>query len=264
MSSSTENNVHCRRLQGKVAIVTASTAGIGLGIARRLCSEGAKVVISSRRLSNVDDTLAELKNEGFEDVAGISCHVGDRNQLEKLINFTIDTYGRLDILVSNAAVNPAAGPITEMDEVAIDKILDINIKSAIILAKLAVQQMHKQRTGGSIVFISSYTAFNPTPPIPMYAVSKTALLGLTKALAEELGPDSIRVNCVAPGIVPTKFAAALVASPELEEASKARTVLGRLGRPEDMAAAVAFLVSDDASYVTGETLVVAGGMQSRL
>jgi len=264
MSSSTQNNAHCRRLQGKVAIVTASTAGIGLGIARRLCSEGAKVVISSRRLSNVNDTLAELQNEGFEDVAGIACHVGDRSQLEKLISFTVGTYGRLDIVVSNAAVNPAAGPITEMDEIAIDKILDINIKSAIILAKLAVQQMQKQRTGGSIVFISSYTAFNPTPPIPMYAVSKTALLGLTKALAKELGPDDIRVNCVAPGIVPTKFAAALVASPELEEASKARTLLGRLGRAEDMAAAVAFLVSDDASYVTGETLVVAGGMQSRL
>jgi dehydrogenase/reductase SDR family protein 4 len=151
-----------------------------------------------------------------------------------------------------------------MDESAIDKILDINIKSAIILAKLAVQQMQKQRSGGAIVFISSYTAFNPTPPIPMYAVSKTALLGLTKALAEELGPEGIRVNCVAPGIVPTKFAAALVASPELEAENKARTFLGRLGRPEDMAATVAFLVSDDASYITGETIVVAGGMQSRL
>jgi len=116
----------------------------------------------------------------------------------------------------------------------------------------------------SIVFVSSYTAFNPTAPIAMYAVSKTALLGLTKALAEELGPDGIRVNCVAPGIVPTKFAAALVASPELEEANKAKTLLGRLGTPEDIAGAVAFLVSSDAGYVTGETLVVAGGMQSRL
>lgn len=259
----TKNNVQCRRLEGKVAIVTASTAGIGLGIARRLCTEGAEVVISSRKLSNVNDTVLELKNEGF-DVAGIACHVGDRQQLEKLVNFTIETYGRLDILCSNAAVNPASGPITEMDEAAIDKILDINIKSAIILAKLAVQQMTKQRSGGSIVFISSYTAFNPAPPIAMYAVSKTALLGLTKALAEELGPDGIRVNCVAPGIVPTKFAAVLVASPELEEASKARSLLGRLGSANDMAGAVAFLVSDDASYVTGETLVVAGGMQSRL
>jgi dehydrogenase/reductase SDR family protein 4 len=120
------------------------------------------------------------------------------------------------------------------------------------------------RRGGSLLFVSSYTAFAPSPPIAMYAVSKTALLGLTKALAEELGPRGITVNCVAPGVVPTKFAAALVASPELEEASRARTLVGRLGTPGDMAAAVAFLLSEDASYVTGETLVVAGGMQSRL
>ena len=120
------------------------------------------------------------------------------------------------------------------------------------------------RSGGAVVFVSSYSAFNPAPPIALYAVSKTALLGLTKALAEELGPDGIRVNCVAPGVVPTKFAAALVASPELEEASSSKTLLGRLGRAVEIAGAVAFLVSEDASYVTGETLVVAGGMQSRL
>lgn len=120
------------------------------------------------------------------------------------------------------------------------------------------------RPGGAIVFVSSYTAFNPAPPIAMYAVSKTALLGLTKALAEELGPAGIRVNCVAPGIVRTKFAEALVANPELEQAAIARTLLGRLGEAQDMAAAVAFLASQDASYVTGETIVVAGGMQSRL
>ena len=130
-----------------------------------------------------------------------------------------------------------------------------------MLARAAIPHMSR---GAAVVFVSSYTAFNPSPPIGFYAVSKTALLGLTKALAEELGPARIRVNCVAPGIVPTKFAAALVASPELEELNKAKTLLGRLGTPEDIAGAVAFLVSSDSGYVTGETLVVAGGMQSRL
>lgn len=250
----------CRRLEGKVAIVTASTAGIGLGIVRRLASEGARVVVSSRKQQNVEETVQQLRAEGLQ-VAGIACHVGDGAAIKRLVQFTIDTYGRLDILVSNAAVNPAAGPILTMDDSAIQKVVDINIVSAVLLAKAAVPHMAR---GGAILFVSSYSAFSPAPPIAMYAVSKTALLGLTKALAEELGPDGIRVNCVAPGIVPTKFASALVASPELEELNKSRTLLGRLGTPGDMAAAAAFLVSDDASYVTGETLVVAGGMQSRL
>ncbi|KAL4458338.1 hypothetical protein ABPG75_013203 [Micractinium tetrahymenae] len=250
----------CRRLEGKVAVVTASTAGIGLGIVRRLASEGARVVVSSRKQQNVDETVQQLRAEGLQ-VAGTACHVGDGAAIKRLVQFAIDTYGRLDILVSNAAVNPAAGPILTMEDSAIQKIVDINIVSAVLLAKAAVPHMSR---GAAILFVSSYTAFNPAPPIAMYAVSKTALLGLTKALAEELGPDGIRVNCIAPGIVPTKFASALVASPELEELNKSRTLLGRLGTPGDMAAAAAFLVSDDASYVTGETIVVAGGMQSRL
>lgn len=250
----------CRRLEGKVAIVTASTAGIGLGIVRRLASEGARVVVSSRKQQNVEETVQQLRAEGLQ-VAGIACHVGDGGAIKRLIQYTLDTYGRLDILVSNAAVNPAAGPILTMDDAAIRKVVDINIVSAVLLAKAAVPHMAR---GGAVLFVSSYSAFNPAPPIAMYAVSKTALLGLTKALAEELGPDGIRVNCIAPGVVPTKFASALVASPELEELNKSRTLLGRLGTPGDMAAAAAFLVSDDASYVTGETLVVAGGMQSRL
>lgn len=254
------------RFENKIALVTASTAGIGLAIARRLCSEGAKVVICSRKATAVADTVASLRQEfGPNRAAGMPCHVGDTKQLEKLIAFTVDTYGGLNFLISNAAVNPTAGPICDMPDSAIEKILDINIKSAVILAKLAVPVIRRNgSSGGAIVFISSYSAYNPVPPIAMYAVSKTALLGLTKALAEELGPDNIRVNCIAPGIVPTKFAAHLVANKEVEEMNIAKTVLGRLGRGEDMAGAAAFLVSDDASYVTGETLVVAGGMQSRL
>lgn len=189
-------SVRCRRLEGKSAIVTASTAGIGLEIARRLALEGAQVVVSSRRAANVEDTVKSLQEEGMQ-VQGLACHVGNNEHLQNLVEFTVKKYGKIDILVSNAAVNPAAGPILEMEESAISKILDINVKSAIMLAKFAVPYM---KSGSSMVFVSSYTAFNPSPPIAMYAVSKTALLGLTKALAEELGPQNgIRVNCVAPG-----------------------------------------------------------------
>eukprot|EP00891_Asterochloris_glomerata_P000549 jgi/Astpho2/549/Aster-08209 len=266
----------CARYTGKVAVVTASTAGIGLGIAKRLGQEGAKVVICSRKQKNVDDTLKTLRGEGI-DCQGCACHVGSREHLKKLVKLAIDSYGRIDVLVSNAAVNPMSGPILDMPEQAIDKILEINVKSAILLCQEV--RPHLQR-GAAITFISSYTAFNPSNPIPMYAVSKTALLGLSKALAEELGQQGIRGvrptilrACAQPltrclplsaGIVPTKFAAALVENPELEQAQKDATLVKRLGRPEDMAAAVAYLCSDDASYVTGETIVVSGGLQSRL
>eukprot|EP00850_Spirogloea_muscicola_P006233 SM000029S10528 [mRNA] locus=s29:600416:601361:- [translate_table: standard] len=152
------------------------------------------------------------------------------------------------------------GGILDMSEAQLDKILEINIKAAILLVKDAAPHIP---AGGSIVFVSSITAFNPAAPLAAYAISKTALLGLTKGLAAELAPD-VRVNCVAPGIVATNFAEALVRDDQSRATVEGNTMLGRLGKPTDMASAVAFLASDDASYITGETLVVAGGMQSRL
>lgn len=253
--------MNCKRFEGKVVIVTAATAGIGLGIVRRLASEGAKVMVSSRRQQNVDETVLQLKQEGLT-VAGCVCHVGNPEHIKRLIEATCEAFGeRIDVLVSNAAVNPAAGPILEMPDAAIDKILDINIKSAILLTRAVLPHMQR---GGNVIFVSSFTAFNPSAPLGMYAVSKTALVGLTKALAGELGPQGIRVNCIAPGFVPTHFSQALFESSDAKEANEAMTALGRLGTPQDMAAAVAYLASEDASYVTAETLVIAGGMQSRL
>ncbi len=194
-SMGTTDRPPASRLQGKVAIVTAATAGIGLAIAARLGKEGAKVVISSRRKDNVDEALRQLKQQGV-DCCGCVCHVGSRDHLKQLVQLTLDTYGKIDILISNAAVNPASGPVLQTPDAAIDKILEINVRSPIILTKEVAPHL---KPGSTIVYISSYTAFNPSPPIPVYAISKTALLGLTKALAEELGPKGIRVNCIAPG-----------------------------------------------------------------
>lgn len=185
----------CRRFEGKIALVTAATAGIGFGIAQRLGKEGAKLVICSRKQNNVDDTLKTLQDKGIECV-GCACHVGNAEHLQKFVNLAMDTYGQIDILVSNAAVNPASGPLLSIPESAIDKTLEINIKAAIMLVKVTAPHLKR---GASIVFISSYTAFNPSEPLAIYAVSKTAVIGLTKALAVELGPSGIRVNCVAPG-----------------------------------------------------------------
>lgn len=250
----------CRRFEGKVALVTASTQGIGLAIVRRLAEEGAEVVICSRKQKAVDERVAEFAKEGLK-VSGIACHVGDEKQLEKLVEFVKEKHGRLDVLVSNAAVNPTSGAIADVSSDAMDKIMAINVKSALLLVQKALPLLGE---GSSIVFISSYTAYAPPFPISYYGVSKTALLGLTKALANELGPCQIRVNAVCPGIVPTKFAGALVATESLREKVVEPFILKRLGRAEDMAAGVAFLASDDASYITGESLIIAGGANCRL
>lgn len=247
-------------MDGKVALVTAATAGIGKAIAERLCDEGASVYLCSRKQKSVDETLAELKSKGYK-VDGCSCHVASAEQRKAFVDKAVQRFGKVDILVSNAAASPATAPITQTSPDSIDKILDVNIKAAVLLVQEALPHMSP---GSSVVLISSVTAYNPPLPIGMYAVSKTALLGLVKGLAAELGPDGIRVNAVAPGIVPTKLSSYLVQSPELAKQQEDATYLKRLGTPEDMAAAVAYLVSPDGGYVTGETLVVAGGMPSKL
>ncbi|XP_041987553.1 tropinone reductase-like 3 isoform X4 [Aricia agestis] len=204
---------HSSRLTGKVAIVTASTDGIGLAIAQRLGNEGASVVISSRKEKNVQSALEKLRGEGIN-VEGVVCHVGDPAQRKNLIEFTKKKFGGIDILVSNAAVNPDVSPILE--------------------------------------------------PLGAYSVSKTALVGLTKAISNEVVGENIRVNCVAPGVVPTKFASAITSNEMGAEVSLSNVPMKRFGKASEIAAAVAFLVSDDASYMTGQTLVVAGGTHAHL
>ncbi|XP_010270064.1 PREDICTED: tropinone reductase-like 3 isoform X2 [Nelumbo nucifera] len=214
-----------RRFQGKVAIVTASTQGIGFSIAERLGLEGASVVISSRKQNNVDKAVEKLRARGI-DVLGVVCHVSNAQHRKNLIEKTVQTYGKIDVFVSNAAANPAIDAILETKESVLDKLWEINVKATILLLKDVAPHLSK---GSSVVLISSIAGYQPPASMAMYGVTKTALLGLTKRK-------------------------------HLEE----RTLLGRLGTTEDMAAATAFLASDDASYITGETLIVAGGMPSRL
>ena len=265
-----ESTSKCYRLQGKKAIVTAATAGIGLAIAERLASEGASVFICSRKQKAVDETVRDLRSKGL-DVSGVACHVGDEKARKSFVTAAVQHLGgKIDILISNAAVNPTVGPLSSIPSEAVDKILDINVKSCLsliqeVLPFMTTKDNNKGSEGGSISLITSVTAFEPQFPISFYAISKTTLLGLVKGLAGELGPShGIRVNGIAPGIVPTKFAAALVSDPELEKKQIENTFLKRLGRPWDIAAVAAFLSSVDASYVTGETIVVSGGMHSRL
>ncbi|XP_059825651.1 dehydrogenase/reductase SDR family member 4 [Hypanus sabinus] len=263
---------HCRSFQppsptrtmllGKVALVTASSQGIGLAVARRLAQDGAHVMISSRKGKKVEEAVSRLRAEGLS-VSGTVCHVGKGAERESLVAETVGRFGGVDILVSNAAVNPFAGRTLDCPESAWDKILDVNVKSAALLAQLVVPHMER-RGGGSIVLVSSVAGYRPFPMLGPYSVSKTALLALTRVLATELAPLNIRVNCLAPGIIKTRFSATLWESEGPRQAATQMIDMRRLGEAEDCAGAVSFLCSPDASYITGETINVSGGMQCRL
>ncbi|XP_033044392.1 dehydrogenase/reductase SDR family member 4-like isoform X3 [Trachypithecus francoisi] len=208
-------------LANKVALVTASTDGIGFAIARRLAQDGAHVVVSSRKQQNVDQAVSTLQGEGLS-VTGTVCHVGKAEDRERLVATAVKLHGGIDILVSNAAVNPFFGSLMDITEEVWDK------------------------------------GFTP------YNVSKTALLGLTKNLAIELAPRNIRVNCLAPGLIKTSFSRMLWMDKEKQERMKETLQIRRLGESEDYAGIVSFLCSEDASYITEETVVVGGGTPSHL
>ncbi|KAF7468748.1 dehydrogenase/reductase SDR family member 4 [Marmota monax] len=249
-------------LENKVALVTASTEGIGLAIARRLAQDGAHVVISSRKQQNVDKAMNILQGEGLS-VTGTVCHVGKAEDRERLVAMAVKLHGGIDILVSNAAVNPFFGSLMDATEEVWDKVLDVNVKATALMTKAVVPEMEK-RGSGSVVIVASIGAFTPFPGLGPYNVSKTALLGLTKNLALELAPKNIRVNCLAPGLIRTNFSSVLWKDKEREDRMKEFMHIRRLGKPEDCAGIVSFLCSEDASYITGETVVVGGGTPSRL
>ncbi|XP_012502774.1 PREDICTED: dehydrogenase/reductase SDR family member 4 [Propithecus coquereli] len=249
-------------LTNKVALVTASTDGIGFAIARRLAQDGAHVVVSSRKQQNVDRAVAALQGEGLS-VTGTVCHVGKAEDRERLVATAVKLHGGIDILVSNAAVNPFFGNLMDTTEEVWDKILDINVKATFLMTKAVVPEMEK-RGGGSVVIVASIAAFTPFSGLGPYNVSKTALLGLTKNLAIELAPRNIRVNCLAPGLIKTSFSSMLWMDKAREERIKETLQISRIGKPEECAGIVSFMCSEDASYITGETVVVGGGSPSRL
>uniref|UniRef100_A0A1A8UWY8 Dehydrogenase/reductase (SDR family) member 4 n=1 Tax=Nothobranchius furzeri TaxID=105023 RepID=A0A1A8UWY8_NOTFU len=257
-----QRSVSQSSLTGKVAIVTASTDGIGLATAQALGKRGAHVVVSSRRQANVDKAVALLQSQSIK-VTGTTCNVGSGEDREKLVRMTLDQCGGIDILVSNAAVNPFFGNIMDSTEDVWDKILSVNVKSSFLMTKLVVPHMEK-RGGGNVIFVSSVGAYQPMQALGPYCVSKTALLGLTRALAPELAQSNIRVNCVAPGVIKTRFSSALWKNEDVVEELKKQLSIKRLGEPEEIGGVIAFLCSEEASYITGETITVTGGMGCRL
>ena len=245
-------------LQGKTAIITGGSRGIGRAIALRFALAGATVVIGSRSLDNVRGVAAEIDRLGGLAMP-VQAHVGRPEDVEKLVQRTIDAYGRLDILVNNAATNPHFGPLLDADEGQWDKILDTNLKGAFRLCKAAVPHMLSSG-GGKIINVASIAGLQPSPGMGVYSISKAGLLMFTKVLAQELGPKNIQVNAIAPGVIKTRFSQLLWQMPQFARPLLDRLPLGRFGEPEDVAGLALYLASPASDYVTGSVLVVDGGM----
>jgi len=244
-------------LSGKVAIVTGSTKGIGKAIAAAFADHGAKVVVSSRDTGRVAETAEELA-EGGRDVLGIACNVGRKEEMQNLIDETRKAWGQIDIAVGNAAINPHYGPSTEISDEIFAKMMATNIQSNLWLAQMVSGEM-RARQDGAIIFTSSIGGLRGSGVIGTYGITKAADMQLARNLAVELGPDNIRVNCIAPGLVKTDFARALWEDPAYVEPRIASTPLRRLGEPEDIAGAAVYLASAAGRWTTGQTIVIDGG-----
>jgi NAD(P)-dependent dehydrogenase (short-subunit alcohol dehydrogenase family) len=245
-------------LTGKVAIVTGSTKGIGRAIATALAEQGAKLVVSSRDAGRVADTAAALRAAGHEAI-GIACNIGRKNELQALVDGARAQYGRIDILVANAAINPHYGPSMEIPDDVFTKVMGSNIQSNLWLAQMVAPEM-RARHDGVIIIVSSIGGLRGSEVIGTYNVSKAADMQLARNLAVELGPDNIRVNCIAPGLVKTDFARALWDDPQFAGPRIAATPLRRLGEPEDIAGAAVYLASAAGRWTTGQTITVDGGV----
>ncbi len=244
-------------LTGKIALVTGSTKGIGKEIAKVFSSAGAKVVVSSRKEERCLDVAREINDSGGE-ALGIPCSISDREQLQTLVDTTLSTWGRIDILVCNAAVNPYFGPLAGITQEAYDKIMDTNVGSNLWLCNMVLPQM-AERKDGAVIIISSIGGLKGSENLGAYGISKAADMQIVRNLAVEWGPHNIRANCIAPGLVKTDFARALWEDPEATKRALAAYPIGRLGEPEDIAGAALFLASKAGSFVSGHTLVVDGG-----
>jgi len=245
-------------LTDKTAIVTGSSRGIGRAIAEALARAGAKVVVSSRKLEASEEVAAAIRKAGKEATA-IACHIGKREDCEKLVEQTRAKYGKIDVLVCNAAINPYFGPLTGLGDDAFNKVMETNVRSNLWLANLVQPEMAARRDG-VVIIVSSIGGLKGTDVLGIYAISKAADMQLARNLAVEWGPHNIRVNCIAPGLVRTDFAKALWENPKLLEQTEKRTPLRRIGDPDDIAGAAVFLASRAGSWMTGQTIVIDGGV----
>ncbi len=246
-------------LSGKSAIITGSSKGIGLAIAQAMADQGANVVISSRKPGPCEEAARAINDKHGEGRAiAVPANISSKEELQKLVDATNAAFGKIDIVVCNAATNPFYGSMSDIPDDAFEKVLQNNIISNNWLIQMCVPQM-KERKDGAVVIVSSIGGLRGSPVIGAYNISKAADFQMARNLAVELGPDNIRVNCIAPGLIRTDFARALWENPDTLKSSLVGTPLGRIGEPEDLAGAAVYLTSAAGRYTTGQAIVVDGG-----
>jgi NAD(P)-dependent dehydrogenase (short-subunit alcohol dehydrogenase family) len=243
-------------LDGRVALVTGASRGIGEAIAGAIVEQGGKVVLASRKQADLDRVAQKLNSIHAGSAVAIAAHAGRQEDLQKLVEAALERSGRIDILVNNAATNPYFGPVIDSELGAWDKTFEVNLRGMFILTQL-VWRAWMEKHGGSIVNVASIGGLRPGPGLGVYNVTKAAVIMLTRQLALELG-HKVRVNAVAPGLIKTQFARALWDNEAILERVLSSNPMGRIGTPEEVAAAVAFLVSPAASYINGEVIVIDG------
>lgn len=244
-------------LQGKITLINGGSRGIGEAIAKGFAQQGATVILSSRKQEGVDAVAKAINDTGGKAI-GIACHAAKSDQVDALFARIKSEFGRLDVLVNNAATNPYFGPFIQASEEAYDKTFEVNCKGYFLMAQRAAQMMVEQN-GGSIINIASIEGLTPSPMMGVYSMSKAAVIMLTKVITKELGSSNVRCNCVCPGLTDTRFASVLINTPEIHDHYVQRAPMGRHAHPEEMVGAVIYLASDASSYTNGAIITCDGG-----
>lgn len=246
-------------LEGQVALVTGASRGIGEAVAMAMAQAGARVVLAARKADTLEAVRTRITAKGGTATA-VPCHTGRLEQLDALMEAAIKAYGQVDVLVNNAATNPHFGPMVGVDAGAYEKTFEVNVRGYFELARRVAAHLQSRNAPGSIINVSSVLGIQSAAMMGVYGMTKAAVLSMTRTLGQELGGAGIRVNALAPGLIQTQFAAALTGNDDIRNQAVGRTPLGRLGDPDDVAGAAVFLASPAARFITGQVLVVDGGL----
>ncbi|MBW1810295.1 MAG: SDR family oxidoreductase [Deltaproteobacteria bacterium] len=247
------------RLKGKLALVSGGSRGIGSSIAEAYAREGARVIIASRKQEGLDSTAAEINAKYPDSIIPRACHIGHADKIEELVSWAEKEHGVPDVLVNNAGTNPYFGPLLGITPQLWDKTFDVNLRGFFEMTRQLALRWQANETKGSIVSIASIAGLRAAPLQGVYGMTKAGVISMTMTLAVELGPNGIRANAIAPGVIDTKLSAMLVSNPDIIKIFTEHTALKRYGQPEEVAELAVYLGSDESTFVTGQTFCVDGG-----